>query len=421
MIKTKKRGYLFLLFMIFSLSYLMINEKNIPVKAEMLKEGSVELLDFRYQALNNSVPDIGLPMGNYNELIIDFANGTFGDLKDELRIYFAQNKNAYGYGPGCISIDFTDINGTEWQYTIYKGALNLQINASIPNYLDMVENSFINYVSSNHIDWIKAQNFNYSHGSNNIGPIEGIDEFTVKSPELITENDQTEVKWGIQFKSITSKPNQDGTVDWNINSSIIQNYTYHFYLKSQAAFLKIDYRFLDLYVDPSMKGSQYEDGNLTSTSNLICWNQYVDGTDVIYNIDGQELNESHYFPPGDGRLINNTAAIKVENKTISEINFGKNYTLNNASVCNITNCASVGLVPPDNFRELNFIEKFSNINFTEFTSIDMDPEVSFYIFAPQEDSLDDPDGINGYSLILFLGIISIIGIVLIFKSRTQIQ
>ena len=157
-----------------------------------------------------------------------------------------------------------------------------------------------------------------------------------------------------------------------------------------------------------MNGTHFNQANLTALTYLNGGKMGLDENETTFSIDGVALPVGESYPNEEGKLINNSAEIFIDNKPLSQIQFGKIFTLNNnpSIVKNISNYATAnqmghmeGTDWVNDMKQLIYTEKFPYLNLYNTTSIEMDPEVIFYFSpTPHTENPPDPPAISAYPL-----------------------
>ena len=400
------------LLLLFSSLFILLGA-NLTVVGNAVEpiEGEADDFSYSYVIFNNEDENI-IPAGNATMLTIDFGDGTIGDQINELRWIVLTESNHPKTGQMSMTICFEDGDGGSWNTVISQDVMTIFVNSTISGpALWGGDVNWTDFFGSGDVNYIKSQDVNVTD-PDNIEPNAGIDYLKIKAPEINKTDSETELIWGLQYESITPWVNLNGTLDWTINASFIRNYTYHFYVKNQAAYLKTDVIYSNFIVHPDMRGTLYENGTLRAATMIIVQSDTIDPETQKWDVDGKELNENEYGPSDTGRKIVDKAKITTGDRNLSEIQFGSTFIINNETEKKIENFARVGLLPPDNYKELIFNEVFPGLNFSELDSIAMDPEVAFYFDSPSESSFP-------MEYVILIAVVACVMGIVIWKRRSK--
>lgn len=329
-----------------------------------------------------------------------------------------------------------DNNWSQHDISFHKQNYQLNTNFSYFNWREKwdtggVLDDFIRFNVYGDVDLLKAQfpDNNFSKTINGIGySPQGISDFQLSEPKVITINNQTELVWSTQCKSISAIcDNETGIVDWSKNCSFFCKQTYHFFI-NETARLKIDVEFSDFDIHVDMRGTHYENGNITAFTQVESKEDPSKPPQLMWKIDSQNVsteNTGCFF--ADAQVANSNATIEYDSEKITEISFGKEFQINGAKNREIINWAVIDDDPvyfewgevlyPNN---LIFGEQFTGLNFSTLETIVMDPEIS--IPFPQSEQSNNQSPIN-ILVLTIMGIaivgITIVGIVIVKKINTH--
>ncbi|NHI94976.1 MAG: hypothetical protein EAX96_20975 [Candidatus Lokiarchaeota archaeon] len=254
--------------------------------------------------------------------------------------------------------------------------------------------------------WLKNTVSNYS--SPEIYP-HGVIDFEIIPPQLETINDNVGLNWSIQSHLINAFEYSNGTADWNINCSFYRKLTFHFIVENQTVSLKMDIKLSNFSLNNAIYDGTPNSANFSKSNNITqMWDISVDGdSDLNWTVDGVEIE-----PESLTQSIANNATISFGNETLSEIDFGNIFLINDTEQKNIKTQAGGG---GRNMLLYNTI--YPELNLTDVDTIELDPEVKIFFGSPNLPP--NTPSIPGFTWIF--AILSIIMVISIIYVTTRKQ
>jgi len=357
------------------------------------------------------------------ETDIKMLNITYGDANlnytsDYNRNYFywaiVDEPNTEHYGKMFIGFKFWDINWTQRAILYYKQ------DYDVDSWNGMNDTQF---GSEGDVQWIDGNKDNQS----------GISDLTIQSPVL---NESGNIlTWSVKYKSYSASRDYGiNGYNWTYNSSFYVNHTFHFSFDNHTTRLKVDVNFSNFDIDPSMRGPNYEQANITSFWDLNV--RYPEESPSQWVVDGEVL------VPGETKSVSGAANYTINEFNISTIDFGDQFLINDTEIKNlITNVTAEEDASPTETNEiLHMTQIFPNINVSSLLYLEMDPQISIYHLpweggnpgSENPPTSDDPPttgdppfntvpAIPGFiSFFVILSIISLIVFKLIVKQKEVI-